>query len=89
MNIFCGFLYIAYFYTSNRLYNCISNPIFNYFNTLQLQLFSLQILHRENSFTAKGLTVDATLLTAVSNQSFALIMYMYIIDFVILLIDSG
>ncbi|KAG5343291.1 GR28B protein, partial [Acromyrmex heyeri] len=30
----------------------------------ELQLFSLQILHRENSFTAKGLTVDATLLTA-------------------------
>ncbi|XP_018053562.1 PREDICTED: putative gustatory receptor 28b [Atta colombica] len=31
----------------------------------ELQLFSLQILHRENSFTAKGLTVDATLLTAI------------------------
>lgn len=36
---------------------------------LQLQLFSLQILHRENTFCAKGLTVDATLLTAVSNYS--------------------
>jgi len=34
---------------------------------LQLELFSLQILHRENIFSAKGLTVDATLLTAVSN----------------------
>ncbi|TGZ50470.1 hypothetical protein DBV15_04235 [Temnothorax longispinosus] len=29
-----------------------------------LQLFSLQILHRENTFSAKGLTVDASLLTA-------------------------
>ncbi|KAL6429844.1 hypothetical protein ACFW04_007604 [Cataglyphis niger] len=33
----------------------------------ELQLFSLQILHRENTFSAKGLNVDATLLTAVSN----------------------
>ncbi|EZA52309.1 ObirGr12 [Ooceraea biroi] len=31
----------------------------------ELQLFSLQILHRENTFSAKGLTVDATLLTAI------------------------
>ncbi|XP_011705887.1 PREDICTED: putative gustatory receptor 28a isoform X1 [Wasmannia auropunctata] len=31
----------------------------------ELQLFSLQILHRENAFTAKGLIVDATLLTAI------------------------
>ncbi|XP_011880785.1 PREDICTED: uncharacterized protein LOC105569181 isoform X2 [Vollenhovia emeryi] len=30
----------------------------------ELQLFSLQILHRENTFCAKGLAVDATLLTA-------------------------
>jgi len=35
---------------------------------LQLQLFSLQILHRENTFCAKGLAVDATLLTAVSDR---------------------
>jgi len=32
---------------------------------LQLQLFSLQILHRKDTFSVKGLTVDATLLTAV------------------------
>ncbi|XP_012229639.1 putative gustatory receptor 28a [Linepithema humile] len=31
----------------------------------ELQLFSLQILHRENTFSAKGLNVDATLLTAI------------------------
>ncbi|XP_077272005.1 uncharacterized protein LOC143902727 [Temnothorax americanus] len=31
----------------------------------ELQLFSLQILHRENTFCAKGLSVDATLLTAI------------------------
>ncbi|XP_072759065.1 uncharacterized protein [Anoplolepis gracilipes] len=31
----------------------------------ELQLFSLQILHRENAFSAKGLNVDATLLTAI------------------------
>ncbi|XP_036142173.1 uncharacterized protein LOC118645392 isoform X2 [Monomorium pharaonis] len=30
----------------------------------ELQLFSLQVLHRENTFCAKGLAVDATLLTA-------------------------
>ncbi|KAL6259648.1 hypothetical protein P5V15_009564 [Pogonomyrmex californicus] len=30
----------------------------------ELQLFSLQLLHRNNIFSAKGLTVDATLLTA-------------------------
>ncbi|XP_071637820.1 uncharacterized protein [Temnothorax longispinosus] len=30
----------------------------------ELQLFSLQILHHENTFSAKGVTVDATLLTA-------------------------
>jgi len=33
---------------------------------LQLQLFSLQILHSENIFSAKGFTVDATLFVAVS-----------------------
>ncbi|XP_018306623.1 putative gustatory receptor 28b [Mycetomoellerius zeteki] len=31
----------------------------------ELQLFSLQILHRNNTFSAKSLTVDATLLTAI------------------------
>ncbi|XP_071637363.1 uncharacterized protein [Temnothorax longispinosus] len=30
----------------------------------ELHLFSLQILHRDNTFSAKGLTVDATFLTA-------------------------
>ncbi|XP_018310409.1 putative gustatory receptor 28b [Mycetomoellerius zeteki] len=31
----------------------------------ELQLFSLQILHRKNTFSLKGLTVDATLLAAI------------------------
>ncbi|XP_071636966.1 putative gustatory receptor 28a [Temnothorax longispinosus] len=31
----------------------------------ELQMFSLQVLHRENAFSAKGLIVDATLLTAI------------------------
>ncbi|XP_011298956.1 uncharacterized protein [Fopius arisanus] len=31
----------------------------------ELQLFSLQVLHRDNTFTARGLTLDATLLTSV------------------------
>ncbi|KAL0112009.1 hypothetical protein PUN28_013322 [Cardiocondyla obscurior] len=33
----------------------------------ELHLFSLQILHCKNIFMTKGVTVDATLLTAVSN----------------------
>jgi len=41
---------------------------------LQLQLFSLQLMHRENIFSAKGFIVDATLLTAVSN----IYIYIYI-----------
>ncbi|XP_011705598.1 PREDICTED: uncharacterized protein LOC105460806 [Wasmannia auropunctata] len=41
----------------------------------ELQLFSLQILHRGNTFSTKGLTIDATLVTTVSNQSFTLIIY--------------
>jgi len=40
---------------------------------LQLHLFSLQLLHCKNTFLAKGFTIDATFLTAVSNQLFALI----------------
>ncbi|KAL0116423.1 hypothetical protein PUN28_009810 [Cardiocondyla obscurior] len=36
----------------------------------ELQLFSMQILHRDNVFSAKGLTVDATLLTGVSDRLF-------------------
>jgi len=47
---------------------------------LQLQLFSLQILHCKNTFSAKVLTMDATLLTAVSYQSFSF-MYKEIIYF--------
>ncbi|KAG5313133.1 GR28B protein, partial [Acromyrmex insinuator] len=39
----------------------------------ELQLFSLQILHCKNTFSMKGLTIDATLLTAVSNQLFVII----------------
>ncbi|XP_018369793.1 PREDICTED: putative gustatory receptor 28b [Trachymyrmex cornetzi] len=31
----------------------------------ELQLFSLQILHRKNTFSLKGLTIDATLLAAI------------------------
>lgn len=38
---------------------------------LQLQLFSMQILQRENEFSAKGLTMDATLLIAVSSRLYA------------------
>ncbi|KYQ52931.1 Putative gustatory receptor 28b [Trachymyrmex zeteki] len=34
--------------------------------TEELQLFSVQILHRENAFSAKGLLVDVTLLIAVN-----------------------
>ncbi|XP_018351438.1 PREDICTED: putative gustatory receptor 28b [Trachymyrmex septentrionalis] len=35
----------------------------------ELQLFSLQIMHRDNTFSAKCLSLDATLLTMVSKQS--------------------
>ncbi|XP_012229373.1 putative gustatory receptor 2a [Linepithema humile] len=31
----------------------------------ELQLFSLQVLHRDNTFCAKGLTIDMTFLTAI------------------------
>ncbi|XP_024884598.1 putative gustatory receptor 28a [Temnothorax curvispinosus] len=31
----------------------------------ELQLFSLQVLHRDNTFSAKGLTIDSTLLVAI------------------------
>ncbi|XP_011880426.1 PREDICTED: uncharacterized protein LOC105568955 [Vollenhovia emeryi] len=36
--------------------------MFSYLN-LQLQLFSLQIMHCDNTFSAKGLALDARLLT--------------------------
>ncbi|KYN16996.1 PREDICTED: putative gustatory receptor 28b [Trachymyrmex cornetzi] len=47
----------------------------------ELQLFSLQILHRENAFTAKGLTVDATLLTAIvgSITTYLLILIQFLV----------
>lgn len=60
---------MIFFYVLNlNLYLLI-----NYDLTLQLQLFSLQILHRENIFSTKGFTMDARLLTAVSYLSFAFI----------------
>ncbi|XP_028047257.1 putative gustatory receptor 28b [Monomorium pharaonis] len=34
----------------------------------ELQLFSLQIMHCDNTFSAKGLTLDATLITKVNNN---------------------
>jgi len=39
-----------------------------FFNDSQLQLFSLQILHCDNIFSAKGLTVNAKLLATVSDS---------------------
>ncbi|XP_011880408.1 PREDICTED: uncharacterized protein LOC105568940 [Vollenhovia emeryi] len=47
----------------------------------ELRLFSLQILHCENTFTAKGLTVDATLLTAMvgSITTYMLILIQFLI----------
>ncbi|XP_071563953.1 uncharacterized protein [Temnothorax nylanderi] len=51
------------------VFNSTSNQQIKY----EMQLFSLQLSHCENTFSAKGLTVDATLLTKVSDQSFAFI----------------
>ncbi|KAL6263334.1 hypothetical protein P5V15_006131 [Pogonomyrmex californicus] len=47
----------------------------------ELQLFSLQILHRENTFSAKGLCVDATLLTAIvgSITTYLLILIQFLV----------
>ncbi|XP_011880400.1 PREDICTED: putative gustatory receptor 28a [Vollenhovia emeryi] len=47
----------------------------------ELQLFSLQILHRDNTFSAKGLTVDATLLaTMVGNiTTYMLILIQFLV----------
>ncbi|KAL6259635.1 hypothetical protein P5V15_009551 [Pogonomyrmex californicus] len=47
----------------------------------ELQLFSLQILHRNNVFSAKGLNVDATLLTAVVGNitTYLLILIQFVI----------
>ncbi|XP_020283876.1 uncharacterized protein LOC109854811 [Pseudomyrmex gracilis] len=48
----------------------------------ELQLFSLQILHRDNIFSAKGLTVDATLLTAIvgSITTYLLILIQFMVS---------
>ncbi|XP_018306496.1 uncharacterized protein [Mycetomoellerius zeteki] len=46
--------------TVRNMFNNISNKEIKY----ELQLFSLQLMHRENIFSAKGFIVDATLLTA-------------------------
>ncbi|XP_011859883.1 PREDICTED: uncharacterized protein LOC105557295 [Vollenhovia emeryi] len=47
----------------------------------ELQLFSLQVLHRENVFSAKGLIVDATLLTAIVSNitTYLLILIQFLI----------
>ncbi|XP_024892215.1 putative gustatory receptor 28a, partial [Temnothorax curvispinosus] len=47
----------------------------------ELQLFSMQILHRENTFSAKGLTVDATLLAAMvgSITTYLLILIQFLV----------
>ncbi|XP_024884357.1 putative gustatory receptor 28a, partial [Temnothorax curvispinosus] len=45
--------------TVHDVFNSTSNQQIKY----ELQLFSLQLSHCENTFSAKGLTVDATLLT--------------------------
>jgi len=57
-------------------------------NILQLQSFSMQMLHCKNIFSTKSLNIDATFLATVSNQSFVLfneILYNYFI----LLLDDG
>jgi len=75
---------ILYILNLLSLYN-FNNYIFNlfhlFYDLLQLHLFSLQILHCENTFSAKGLSIDATLLTAVSNRSFGLIKYILFVLF--------
>ncbi|XP_011859891.1 PREDICTED: putative gustatory receptor 28b [Vollenhovia emeryi] len=47
--------------TVHDVLNCTNNEQIKY----ELQLFSLQILHHKNKFSAKGFTVDATLLAAI------------------------
>ncbi|KAK2582226.1 hypothetical protein KPH14_004574 [Odynerus spinipes] len=48
----------------------------------ELQLFSLQVLHRDNTFTAKGLTMDATLLKTIvgSITTYLLILIQFMIS---------
>ncbi|KYQ52930.1 Putative gustatory receptor 28b [Trachymyrmex zeteki] len=47
----------------------------------ELQLFSLQVLQRENTFSAKGVTVDATLLVAIVSNitTYLLILIQFLI----------
>ncbi|XP_024890738.1 putative gustatory receptor 28a [Temnothorax curvispinosus] len=47
--------------TVHDVFNSASNKQIKY----EMRLFSLQLSHCENTFSAKGLTVDATLLTAI------------------------
>ncbi|XP_047358848.1 uncharacterized protein LOC124952673 isoform X1 [Vespa velutina] len=48
----------------------------------ELQLFSLQVLHRDNTFTSKGLTMDASLLTTIvgSITTYLLILIQFLIS---------
>ncbi|XP_015177690.1 PREDICTED: uncharacterized protein LOC107067043 [Polistes dominula] len=48
----------------------------------ELQLFSLQVLHRDNTFTSKGLTMDATLLTTIvgSITTYLLILIQFLVS---------
>ncbi|KYN14856.1 Putative gustatory receptor 28b [Trachymyrmex cornetzi] len=55
--------------TVHDMYNSTSDREIKY----ELQLFAMQLMHRKNIFSAKVLIVDATLLTTVSNESFAFI----------------
>lgn len=41
----------------------------------QLQLFSLQVLHRDNTLSVKALTIDATLLTAVIKKCYYIFIF--------------
>ncbi|KYN03757.1 Putative gustatory receptor 28b [Cyphomyrmex costatus] len=57
----------------------------------ELQLFSLQIMHRQNAFSAKGFIMDATLLTAVSKRyiiCFLINSIQTLFTFIILILDS-
>ncbi|XP_024878644.1 putative gustatory receptor 28a [Temnothorax curvispinosus] len=46
------------------VFNSTSNQQIKY----EMQLFSLQLSHCKNTFSAKGLTVDATLLTKMAGS---------------------
>ncbi|XP_071563939.1 uncharacterized protein [Temnothorax nylanderi] len=51
----------------------------------ELQLFSLQIMHCNKTFSAKGLTLGATLVTTVSKQSFVTIIQILKLNYLNLL----